>query len=224
MKTNLVFFLLLVAASMSAQAQLYYGFQAIGVHTLFVNIGWEHKPTFGFGYGFRDAGATFTDWTAEIRFPADNLWSFEEYTLIAGAYKPFANRTAFFGGGLHLQFQKAENGSTLGLAGTVLPTWVYNSDLGDGPGGVLAMRITGMPVLAAKQDGAWKFWPGAYRLEAGGHADLQLERTLGLGLNGAWRRDFQKTAILDDPGEGARPIVGNLTIGSNYYLRRWRFN
>lgn len=225
---------LLLLLGLRAGAQPYYGFQIIGLHTLYVSVGFEQKPTLGFGYCIRDntRSIAYADWSAEIRFPADEMWRFNNYTIIAGAHMPFVARTWFMAAGAHLRLrrQTLPEGTltTLGLAASLLPSVYYNSSLGDQPSGTLAVRGTFMPVLAAHYKGSgaeglksgWNGWPGAYQLEVGGHADLHLERTLSASLNGAWVKQWQQETVLPALPYSSRPITGDLILGSTYWLKR----
>ncbi|MDX1905676.1 MAG: hypothetical protein SF053_01480 [Bacteroidia bacterium] len=219
----------LVLSGLAAQAQLYYGFQSINVHTLSVSLGISDRPTIGFGYGFRYQSRT--DWTAEIRYPADAMWRCDNFQVIAGMYRPFAVRRAYIAAGAHARIEKrtlpAGSFTTFSLAASVLPSLVYASDLQDGPGGTVALRGTFAPVLAAYSKGGqvsglkagWNPWPKAYRIEAGGHADLQLERSFAAGLNGAWVRNLQQEDLFTDP-YSTNQIIGDLTLSSAYWLKR----
>ncbi|TAE49469.1 MAG: hypothetical protein EAZ89_14195 [Bacteroidetes bacterium] len=155
--------------------------------------------------------------------------------MILGMYRPFMARRGFLAAGVHARIRKTTTDvgklTTFSLAASLLPSFAYASPLGDQPGGTVALRATFAPVLASYYKGqgsentpnGWKGWPGAYHLEVGGHADLQLERTLGIGLNGAWNKVWQKSEILPSYEQLERPITGDLTLGAAYWLRRWSF-
>ena len=206
----------------SLHAQSFFGYQTIGRHTVFFSVAWQGKPVLGMGYNIRTFGRTFTDWQAELRFPLDAMYTFDNYQLITGFYKPITVKRAFMGTGVHLRWQNQTNTnektSLLSLALTALPTYTYAASLNDGAYGTAALRATYAPVIYAKKGSQTQFL-AAHRVEAGGHLDLHYERTAGLGLNGFGSRSFiLGNSILDADDNWA--VEGDFYFGTTYNLRR----
>ncbi|MEZ4828722.1 MAG: hypothetical protein R3C61_20920 [Bacteroidia bacterium] len=179
--------------SPSLHAQSFWGYQTIGSHTVFFSVAWQGKKTWlGAGYIYRDFGKTFTDLSAEIRFPLAEMYKFDNYQVIAGVYKPTVIKRAFMGTAAHIRIKKGTSDSQettqVQLALTVLPSYTYAASLNDGIYGTTGLRITYAPVLWAsvKEGGNAPSTQAlaAHKLELGGHFDLHSERTLGLSLNG----------------------------------------
>lgn len=214
-------------ANDSLQAQSFFGYQTIGRSTVFFSVGWQGKPLLGVGYNHRSFGTTFSDWQAELRFPLNAMYRFDEYQVIAGMYKPLALKRTFVGTGAHVRILKQTEGSRketqVLLALTVLPTYVYTASTNDGGYGTVAPRITYAPVIFAQvkagNEAAQTQALAAHRVELGGHLDLHLERTLGLGFNGYVQRSFTPAnSILnhDTKWKGE----GDFYMGSTYRLGR----
>ena len=208
-------------------AQSFFGYQTIGRNTFFFSIAWQGKPMIGAGYNYRVFGTTFSDLQAEVRFPLNSMYKFEEYQVIAGLYKPLQLKKTFVAIGTHLRLQKRLDGdqevTKLTLALTGLPSYAYARSLTDGGYGVAALRITYAPVIFARvkggETGAKTQALAAHTLELGGHLDLHLERAMGLGLNGLLYKSFMgKTSIL--PKVTNWRGEGDFYLGSTYRLSR----
>lgn len=221
-------FLIGILYGPSLHAQSFFGYQTIGTHTFFFSVSWQDKkPFLGAGYNYRDFGQTFTDLSAEIRFPLAEMYKFDDYQIIAGMYKPVTIRRAFLGTGAHLRIKTQTAGeqkiTRAQLALTVLPTYTYAASLNDGIYGTTALRITYAPVIwASVKEGSNTPSSQAladHVLELGGHLDLHSERTLGLGLNGYLTRSFvPKKSIL--PQDTQWRGVGDFYWGMTYRIRR----
>ena len=189
----LVLFFICFCLFKPVSAQSYFGYQTIGKHTFLFSLAWQGDLKLGFSYIFRNysAGNTFSDIQGEIRFPLKEMYSFNNYEVIAGVYKPLSITRTFVGIGGHLRFEKetTENFRNFKLspAVTVLPSVAYVASLDDGPYGTLGLRITYAPVAWLNQrteEGSVKNQAFSNHLfEGGGHIDLHLERTLGMGTD-----------------------------------------
>lgn len=230
-QTYLVGALILLLTSLGSvsevQAQSFFGYQTIGRSTVFFSLAWQGKPLLGVGYNHRSFGTTFSDWQAELRFPLNAMYRFDEYQVIAGMYKPLTLKRTFVGTGAHVRLLKKTEGSRketqVVLALTVLPTYVYAASTNDGGYGTVAPRITYAPVIFAQvktgNETAQTQALVAHRVELGGHLDLHLERTLGLGLNGYVQRGFMPgNSILNR--ETDWKWEGDFYMGSTYRLGR----
>jgi hypothetical protein len=226
----LVCLFLIIAGAVSGnrlQAQSFFGFQTIGVNTFFFSVGWQGEPVLGFGYNFRDFNKSFTDISAELRFPIKDMYTFDNYEFITGFYGPVAIKKAFFGFGTHLRLQKQSEGdrknTRLSLAVTGMPSYAYLRNLNDGAYSTAGLRVTYAPVIVAssKEGGAdarIQAFP-VHKFELGAHLDLHLERTLGLGLNVFSTYSLlPKNSILDD--NRSMDLEGNLYMGATYHLKR----
>lgn len=218
--------LLLVAKGLDAQP--FYGYQTIGVHTWYVGIHWDgEQPHLGVGYGLRRPWGGFTEWTAELRSPLTALFDFDQQSFIVGAYGPMRLRSRpFLGGGLHIRLQnRLEEGqrhSRITLAGTLLPSYTLAAPLGDQPYWTAGVRATGLLVLTDHVKGqSDASWMPAFGAELGAHTDFHLERTAGISLNGYLARYWQLGETELPAADADWQIKGDLHLGSTYYLKRW---
>lgn len=230
-QTYLLAALILLLTSLGSvsevQAQSFFGYQTIGRSTVFFSLAWQGKPLLGVGYNHRSFGTTFSDWQAELRFPLSSMYRFDEYQVIAGMYKPLTLARTFVGFGSHVRIEGAKTESqqltTVSLALTGIPSYVYAASLNDGAYGTIGFRATYAPVLFASVKGgdnpaSQQFLP-AHRIELGGHLDVHLERTLGLGLNGFTNRQFTNSSSII-PSDSSWKIEGDFYMGSTYRLGR----
>ena len=200
----------------SMQAQPFFGYQTIGTNTWFVSVSWDGQPHLGVGYQYRNFGSGFTDLGVEWRVPVANGFQFQQYQVLAGAYRPLAVRRWFLGTGLHLRYRQGE-GRDLSLLATAIPSYTYAASLNDGPYGTLGLRLGYEIQLLAQSGGGWNSF-GRHGVNLGGHADLHLERTLGLSLNGILSRQWALSGS-EAPASGWQRS-GDLYMGSTYFLRR----
>ena len=214
------------------QAQPLFGYQTIGVHTVYVSASWNGKPNLGLGYSFRDTrtGAGFTDYSAEWRFPLDEVFRTDNHQLIVGVYGPYKlRRRPFTGLGAHLRIQKqSQDGvarTRYSLAFTALPTYTYANPTNNGPFGTIGARLTYVIALAEqrKVGASSRSVVGfpAHGVEAGAHLDLHLERTMSLGVNGFATRNWGIKDKALPEAETNWSTQGDFYWGSTYYLERW---
>ncbi len=223
LKYTICLCLLGFALSSELAAQSFFGYQTIGRNTFFFSVAWQGKPLVGAGYNYRIFGNSFSDISAEIRFPLNSMYTFDEYQLIAGWYKPLALQKTFVAVGSHLRLQKETNGdqqvTKLLLALTGLPSYAYVRSLTDGGYGTAGLRITYAPVLFASVKGGDSQALAAHRLEIGAHMDLHLERSMGLSLNGFLYKSFTPTSSILTKNPNWRG-AGDFYWGSTYLLNR----
>ncbi|MFK7970470.1 MAG: hypothetical protein AB8F95_08890 [Bacteroidia bacterium] len=220
---HFILFISLMAGLSSLQAQTYFGFQTLGKNTIFLSLTWQGEPQLGLGYNTRGFGTTFTDVQAEVRFPLAHLYDLDHVKVVTGVYKPFVLGRSFVAGGLHLRWEREkieeEQSSRLSLAASVLPTLYYGSTLvTDKAFGTAALRITYAPVIVAHRGGSSTFFTD-HKLEVGGHLDMHIERSLSIGLDGYFSKQFGSKKSLFEYDDGIE-LEGNLYIGLNYSLYR----
>lgn len=222
----LPFALVMAFQTENVHAQAFFNYQTIGVHTVFFSVTWRGKPEVGFGYIRRDFGRTFTDVSAELRFPVNQGWDFGNFEAITGISRPVSIDKAFMGSGAHLKLRRHTSGevktTTVKLALALIPSYAYARSINNKPYSTIGVRLGYAPVIYAKVSGGSN--PGeqflaAHTVEVGGHLDLHLERTLGMSLNGIFSRNFfPGNTILERNTDWAGS--GELYFGSTYYLRR----
>lgn len=213
-----------------AQGQTYWGFQApLGVHAFYFSISWQDKqPHLGVGYNFRKAGKTFTDFGAELRFPVNEIYKFDNHQIIAGIYKPLKIDRTFGAIGVHARIDKetveSSSNTHYGLAASFLPTYAYAASRTDGAYNTMAMRATYNPILLTKSTGdgstTWKSMTG-HRVQLGGHLDMHLERTFIFSSDGYATQIFGAKTDFQGKEDESIQFEGNLYIGTGYDLRRW---
>ena len=222
--------LLILFIPFTNQAQPYYGYQTIGLHTVYFSFAWHDKPMLGVGYNFRISGEAFTDVGLEWRFPVESIYDLSEHQIIGGMYRPLKlENRGFTAIGIHGRINKktSEDGTITqyGLALSVLPSYTYAASLTDGAYGTVGLRICYQPVLFSQiktGDGTNSTQIlSQHRVELGGHIDLHLERTFGLSSNGFLTRSWAKNADLRSNDTESWKMEGDLYIGSTYYLKRW---
>lgn len=207
-----------------AQAQSFSGFQSPFINMVYTAVRWqEGRPTLGVGWSRRFPGQPFMTVEAELHFPLEEMWRFTDYQVIVGAYRPLVPKRASVGVGLHARLGRSEDEEggrlRLGLAGTVVPFYVYAASLNDGPYGTVGARATYEAVLAERR---WTSegpatWKGlaAHRFELGGHVDVHLDRTISFTGNAF------ATHELGTGDAGSWEPEGDVYIGASYYLSRW---
>ncbi len=211
------------------QAQTFFGFQTIGVNTFYFSISWQDRPYLGVGYNFRKFGKTFTDIGAELRFPVDEIYQFDNHQIIAGFYKPFRMKRTFGAIGVHARIDKetiASGSNThYGLATTFLPSYAYAASLGDGAYNTMALRATYNPILftQSKDESGSKNWQTltGHRVQLGGHLDMHLERTFTFSSDGYATHIFGSKTDFEGDESDSWQLEGNFYLGTTYYLRRW---
>ena len=216
---------LLAGSAYKSSAQSFNGFQTIGRHTVFFSVAWQGKPYLGFGYNFRGFDKSFVDMQAEMRFPLAEMYKFDNFQVIAGAYKPSRLARTFFGIGTHLRYEKTTTRSSttksLDFAVTGMPGIVYAQNTGGGVDGSIGLRIAYVPRIVESSQGrrgepVIKHFK-ASQLELGGHADFHVERTLYTTLNGYFTGHFDE----DQKKKGAGADwerEGNFYLGATYSL------
>jgi len=212
------------------QGQTYFGFQAPrGKNAFYFSLSWQDKqPHLGIGYNFRKAGATYTDIGAELRFPVNEIYKFDNHQIIAGIYKPFKIERTFSAIGVHVRIDKeslGENAQThYGLAVSYLPTYAYAASLTDGAYNTMAMRATYNPILfTKKKEGLSTSYQGltGHRVQFGGHLDMHLERTFIFSSDGYATQIFGAKTDFQGKEDESIQFEGNIYIGTAYDLRRW---
>lgn len=212
------------------QGQTFFGFQAPkGTHTFFFSLSWQGKPHLGLGYNLRVPGRTWTDLSAELRFPVDEIYKFDNHQLITGLYKPLRLRNRTFSSiGVHARIDKetfdANQQTHYGLAVSYLPTFAYAASLTDGAYNTMAMRFTYNPILLTKSGEAgaanWEALTG-HRVQVGGHLDMHLERTFVFSSDGYATQIFGAKKDFQGNEDESIQFEGNLFIGTAYGLQRW---
>lgn len=212
-----------------AAAQPFYGYQTIGKHTFHVSVVWKGAPWVGVGYTLRDYGTSFTDWQVEWRFPVQSIYDLDNHEVIAGFYRPHRVRRRFLAYGLHARFSQSGDATTsvqkLRVAVTALPSYVYTSDLSDGPYGTLGARASYVPTLwqrvtDASSGRAETATLTAHDVELGGHLDVHLQRTLGLSTNVFYTRGWPISGRATDAEPSLWKLLWDANAGTTYYLRR----
>jgi len=212
--------LLLVHAEVKGQA--FYGHQILGRHTLFFSLSYDGETRFGLGYYLRGRGLPFTDYGLEWRFPFTEPFSTQNYDLIAGAYRPInLTRRPFMGAGGYGILRSQEEKKELSLQITAIPSYTYGNVTGEPPHGTLGLIISYELVVLRQIRGEEVLYLPAQGLQLGGHADIYLERTLGLSTNGIYGRRWKIKAEELSPEEESWSGRGNLYWGASYNLRRW---
>jgi len=155
------------------------------------------------------------------------MYSFKDYEVIAGAYKPLSISTTFVGLGGHLRFKsetfEEKRIFKLTPAFTVIPSVTYANSLNDGVYGTLGLRLTYAPVLYTnikeEEEEAQKQFIPEHKFEGGLHIDFHIERTLGMGLNGYTNYYLypEKSVLTEEENWG---IEGNFSLGATYWLER----
>ncbi len=214
-----------------ADAQPYYGFQSIGIHTFHISVAWNGEPWFGVGYTYRDAGRTFTDWQAEWRFPIQSLYDLDNHEVMAGLKKPLRVRRSFTAIGFHGKLLKSTSTSSsskqYSVALTVLPSYVYTASLSNGPYGTIGARATYNPIILVKekdhQSGevtSTKF--AGHNVQVGAHFDVLLKRSTGITTNAVYSKVFKADpSVIDSKLSSRWNRSWDANIGTTYWLRRW---
>lgn len=201
-----------------AASQTFYGYQTIGKHTVFFTLAIrKDMASMGLGYNRRIFGKEFTDVQAELLFPMNRMYSFKNFEVVAGAYKPNRLKRTWIGMGGHLRWSQIQTGANqsraLKLALTAIPSYTYTTSLTDGPYGTAGFRLGAINTLWSLAKNGANVSGGSFhspRIEYGLHADLLLERTLGLSVN-AWKEfaGQKKSSVVKNS-------FGNFYFGSGY--------
>ena len=224
-----VFLICYFVAEPTLSAQPFFGYQTTGRHTWFFSLVWDgDQPALGIGYNYRIFNQAFTDIGAEWRIPIAHIMSFDDHEVIAGAYGPVKLDRLYSMLALHARFQhQKQDGNKktrFGAAFTYLPGWVYRAPLDDSPYGAIALRGTYVATIAernkAEAGKSWR-WFTQHGVEAGGHFDIHLQRTLGMALNGFASKQWslKRGQPLSDE-EGEWKFRGDFYFGTTYYLER----
>jgi hypothetical protein len=221
--------LILGFANTNLFAQPFYGYQTIGVHTVYFSVSWDGAPHLGAGYVLRQSGTTFTDWSAEWRFPVAEMYKLDNHQIIVGMYKPLRIARGFTAVGVHTRIKKQtfdnKKVTHYGLGLTVLPSYAYAQSLTNGLSGTTGLILAYEPVLLSQikeGDAKSTFVPlTGHRVRLGGHLDFHSQRTLGGSINGFATRTWAKDQSLFAPEESDWKIDGELYLGTTYYLERW---
>lgn len=218
----------MIPTASSTQAQSFFGYQTIGVHTWYFSITWDGKPNLGMGYNFRNfRGNAFTDISAEWQFPLDDMWSADDQLVRVGFYRPIRLQRWFTAAGLHATYERDSDQSVkterIGASATLLPSYVYLNSTSEAPYGTAGLLVGYDAVLAERKRGADADWEGLTRhgVRVGGHLDLHLERTLGISSNGFLRKDWALKDLEYAQESTEVRGEGELYIGATYHLRRW---
>lgn len=215
------------------QGQTFFGYQTIGVNTFYFSISWQDKPHLGVGYNFRHYGKTFTDIGAELRFPVDEIYKFDNHQIIAGIYTPLRIKRTFGGVGIHARIDKetfeSKSNTHYGLAATFLPSYGFNNytsaNVKEGIYYTAGLRATYNPILlTVSKDASGAKSTGyltGHRVQLGGHMDLHLERTYTLSSDGYATRIFGAKSDFGGEEDDSFQLEGNLYVGATYYLKRW---
>ena len=224
MKNLLIFISLLLFAG-SAHAQTFFGSQSINRNTFFFSLSLQSEgPHLGVGYNYRTFGPSFADYQLEWRMPMKNLYDMNNFQMIAGVYKPLALNRTYLGVGGHLRWEKEKDETTescrLLFAATVMPSLYYSSTrVTDKLFGTTGLRITYAPTIVGSYQAAGEEKKSGFfsehRLEVGLHLDAQIERSLGIGIDGYGTKTF---GSFDD--DDSIELEGNLYIGMSYSLDR----
>jgi hypothetical protein len=159
-------------------AQSYNGFQTNGVHSCFFSLSWNGKAHIGFGYNFRNFESSFSDYQLEARIPLDNIENLENYSIIGGIYRPSRLQRTFVGGGAHLILIKSEEGMQLDINLAAIPSYVFAAPLDRKPYSTAGVLLTYQTSLLGSSG-----FLSSNSFGTGVHADVLLERTLGLSAN-----------------------------------------
>ncbi len=205
-----------------------YGYQSIGQNTFHISVSWRGEPWFGIGYTRRKPGASFTDWTAEWRFPVQSIFELDNHEVIAGLYKPVKVKRSFMAYGIHAKITKQTTRESktidVGLALTGLPSYTYSSSVsGDGPYGTMALRATYNPTIYRQQTslrtGEKESWTlPSHGVIVGGHLDLLLQRTVGFSTSAGLARAWSLGKAPLRPNEDQWKIGWDFSAGSTYWL------
>ena len=159
-------------------AQSYNGFQTNGVHSCFFSLSWNGKAHIGFGYNFRNFESSFSDYQLEARIPLDNIENLENYSIIGGMYRPSRLQRTFVGGGAHLILKNSGEGLQLDCNLAPIPSYVFAAPLDRKPYSTAGMLLTYQTTILG---GSGFLSTNAFG--TGLHADVLLERSLGLAAN-----------------------------------------
>lgn len=228
------FFLLLFTTLcwwQECSAQAYFGYQTIGRHTFYFSLSYDGKAQLGLGYNWRSFGTAFTDISLENHYQLDDLFNPKESEWRAGFYRPLSlTNRPFVGVGVHARLKRHSLGddqlTRIGLAPTLLPSYTYAASLTDGPYGTVGLRTTYLLEIAQKrqtsrQEQNWQAFP-QHGLELGGHFDFHIERTLGVAINGQYKKEWALSAAdTTEKEEKEWQGSGNVYFSTTYNLNRW---
>ncbi|MBI1307730.1 MAG: hypothetical protein GC181_14095 [Bacteroidetes bacterium] len=205
MKTLISFIVLFFGVVSTSSAQSFAGYQPINHHTGYITLVWQGKPWLGIGYNYHHFAKAFIDMQGEIRFPLLDMYQFKNMTAVAGAYRPSSVSKNFIGTGLHLRYERTNNGrqnSALKMALTVLPARTLHQSLDDRPYYTAGARFTFVQTLRKVESNSKTSTITTFKgssVEYGVHFDFMLKRTFGNAIN------LVQTRMLNTE---VRPVTG----------------
>ncbi|MCI4667425.1 MAG: hypothetical protein MRZ79_04630 [Bacteroidia bacterium] len=208
-------------------AQPFYGFQSIGRHSWTLGLKWDGKASLSLGYIYRSGGGTsFRDFSAEWQFPFEESFQLKNAQLVAGMYAPIRQRgRPFVALGIHGRLLRKNDGksqlSSYKLAVTGMPSYTFSGRLSERPYLTAGTRFSYVLTCyeTTTEPMASRILP-YHGAELGAHLDMILERSVGIGVNAYFRRNWglkSKDEVPDDEWEKA----GDVYLGPTYFLRRW---
>ncbi|MEO0468924.1 MAG: hypothetical protein AAF206_04830 [Bacteroidota bacterium] len=211
---------------MSGKAQPFFAYQTTGVHTWFVSLSWDQKAQLGVGYQYRFFNSsTFTDLSAEVKMPLDDVFNGRNMQFITGIFKPVnaLNDRGYTTWGLHARFASRNTNDTqrslISLQGSIMPGHAYSAPLNGSFYSTVGLRLSAEVVIANQASGQWQYFQ-AHRLAVGGHLDGHFDRSVGFSSHVMYNLFLQDDAVLVVPDQFGLPVSGDLYYGTTYYLRR----